>query len=38
VAFDLARRVDYLELSSRTDFNELFVEELAFPEPRETQV
>ena len=32
VAYDLARRVEYVELSSRADFNDLFVEGLAFPE------
>ena len=32
VAYDLARRVEYVELSSRADFNDLFVEGLAFPD------
>lgn len=32
VAYDLARRVGYVELSGRVDFNELFIEGLAFPE------
>jgi uncharacterized 2Fe-2S/4Fe-4S cluster protein (DUF4445 family) len=31
MAYDLARRVEYVELSSRPDFNDLFVAGLAFP-------
>jgi uncharacterized 2Fe-2S/4Fe-4S cluster protein (DUF4445 family) len=33
VGFALAERVEYIELSGRPDFNELFVSALAFPEP-----
>jgi uncharacterized 2Fe-2S/4Fe-4S cluster protein (DUF4445 family) len=31
VAYDLANRVEYVELSSREDFNDLFVDGLEFP-------
>ena len=34
VAHDLARRVEYVELSTRPDFNDLFVEGLMFPEEK----
>lgn len=32
VAYDLARRVEYVELSLRSDFNDLFVDGLKFPD------
>jgi uncharacterized 2Fe-2S/4Fe-4S cluster protein (DUF4445 family) len=32
----LARRVDYFELSKHPRFEEIFVESLAFPDPRTT--
>ncbi len=31
VAFELPTRLEYVELSGRTDFNDTFVEVLAFP-------
>ena len=31
VAYDLAKRVEYVELSLRADFNDLFVDGLKFP-------
>lgn len=33
LGFSLADRIDYLELSSRPDFNDVFVDSLAFPLP-----
>jgi len=33
-AVELSRRVEHIELSSRTDFNELFVEKMDFPPPK----
>lgn len=37
MAYDLARHVEYVELSSRADFNALFVEELSFPNRSERE-
>lgn len=33
MAFDLPHRVEYVELSGRSDFNESFLDAIAFPEP-----